>query len=224
LGIGYIYKNRHNFDTKFVLLVFLIYSFYLRDVGKAYGHGGEFLRYMFLFFGIFALYAGSELSTLYDLVPSRVLRENKMAISVILFILLLSYSFARISIYYTHIDKYDYNAQKGVLQYLSQNKEEDEALRIFGEFSPVLIWYGDVELIFVPESIKLLIPKEYSTFKYDEDSIYYYKLLTKIDTDYVYDTPTYDYFDIIFMKISKDERHFKLVYHDRRGYKLWRII
>lgn len=224
----HMYRNRKKFEIKFIFLTFVFFAYYIIKGGHVhydtYRHGGEFIRLMFFFFGVFALYSGIEMSMLYDLLPLKVLKEKKGTILAVLLIFLALYSFGRISTFYTQTDKYDFNAQKGVLEYLSENRDVNERLRVFGEFSPVLMWYGDATLIHYPGSPLISILSEGESFEYDRDGAYYYKLFDKIGIDYVYDIPKYDYLDPIFEKINDDKKHFELVYADEKGYRLWKVI
>jgi hypothetical protein len=224
----HMYRNRKEFEKKFIFLTFAFFAYYILAEGHVHystnRHGGELIRYMFFFFGVFAVYSGIEMSRLYDALPLKVLKEKKRTILAVLLIFLALYSFGRISMFYTQTDKYDFNAQKGVLEYLSENRDVNERLRVFGELSSVLIWYGDATLIHYPESPLISILSGGERLEYGRDSIYYHRLFSKIGISYVYDIPGYDYLDPIFEKINDDKEHFRLVYSDEKGYRLWKVI
>ncbi|MBR9706004.1 hypothetical protein GOV14_03150 [Candidatus Pacearchaeota archaeon] len=213
----YIFNNRKEFETKFVFFVFIIVGY---TVG--YWHHHAFIRMVFPLFGVLALYSGIEMSRLYERLPLNLLKENKDKILGIFLLFVLVFSFGRLYLFYGQIDKYQ--GENGVINYINENRKSNASPRIFGEYSNVLGWYGDAVLIHLHSSELFRVLSGGKVFDNREDSIYYYNLLNDIDIQYVYDSPKHEYFDEIFDKIEVDEKNFKLLYSDEKGYRLWKVI
>jgi hypothetical protein len=218
----YILRNIKKFEQLVILLLFVSYTYYM-----GLSSLDEITRYYHHFIGIFALYAGIELSILYDSILLQPLKKNKNKIAIILLLFGATYSFGKIYPLYSTWDKYEINAHQDVIKFLDEHREDKQPIRIFGEFAPALNWYGDAVRVY-PESPIFRVLSNNTKFEYNKnDSEYYYQIFKKINVDYIYDGPTtceeikWYCFDPLIKVIEEDKR-FKLVYN-KSGYRLWKL-
>lgn len=233
----YFVKKRKDFEVIFFSIFFLIYFATLSSNGRTLD------RYFFQFFGIFALYAGIEISKIFDCKPFTILKKNK---SAILGLLLLCYAMFTVVLwapgdfsdeimsgnvsyvsgsfdYRKHFEPWvDYKNGTDVYSYLKINENRTN-LRIYGDSNYILFWYGNHTLI-DPGSITWVAMVN-GSLDYNRDSNYLYHELVKRKIDYIYDSPLQkrEWIDILYIKINDDASHFDLVY-DKDGYRLWKVI
>jgi len=233
----YFVKNRKDFEVKFFTIFFLAYFATLTFTGR------YLERYFFPFYGIFALYAGIEISKICDFIPFRVIREKKSAILGLLLLCFamftvvlwapgdFSHEMASGNVSYVassfdprkHVEPWvDFKNQTEVYSYLKSN-ENRTGLRIYGDGNYILYWYGNYTVI-DPGSITWVTMVN-GSLDYNRDSDYLYRELTKRKIDYIYDSPLQkqEWKDNLYIKINEDKEHFDLVY-DKDGYRLWKVI
>ena len=79
----YIFRNRKRYEAQFTAIFFMIFLIFM------YISDWRLLvRYFYPFFGIFALFAGIEMSRFYDMIPIKVIRKKRKIIIMNILILL----------------------------------------------------------------------------------------------------------------------------------------
>jgi len=239
----YMFKNRRNAEVKYLVACFVIFLFFLHI------HGGRLLiRYLYPFLGVFALYAGIEISRLYDKIPIRIIKEKKNAIiKIVLTILCVMIimipsipnflSDIKNSNYRSAVDSINYNSfdprepdisikkELNVVENL-QNNEKRKNLIILADYDLVNNWYGEYTSIRLTDRLFLILNHNINKEPFDvtKNSTYLYNNLKKIGIDYIYDSPERKRgsIDILFDKINQDPAHFELVYN-KDGHRLWKM-
>jgi len=239
----YIFKNKRNAEVRYLVACFVIFLFFLHI------HGGRLLiRYLYPFLGVFALYAGIEISKLYDIIPIKIIKEKKnviikIALTLLCVILIMipsvpnflsdtknsNYRSAVNSINYNSfsIGEADINIKKelNVVEYL-QNNEKRKNLIILSDYDLVNNWYGEYTSIGLTDLQFLIRNYEINNEPFDvtKNNTYLYNNLKKIGINYIYDSPERNRgsIEILFNKINQDPAHFELVYN-KDGHRLWKI-
>ena len=241
----YIFRNWRKIEVQYTAACFVVFLIFL------YISGWRLLtRYLYPFLGVFALYAGIEMSRWYNVIPIEVIKRKKNAIVkttiIILCITTLLLMPIGIGNIMSNIKSGNYNAiangidpsyldprephfqcvfenESSVLDYL-QSKEKEKNLIIFGECTYVFNWYGNYTTLGPLERSFLVrnhnINKE--PFDFTKNSTYIYNNLKKLGVDYVSATGKQGLEEILFDKINQDPEHFELVYN-KNGYRLWKL-
>ena len=240
----YIFRNRRTVEVQYTVACFAVFLIIL------YISGWRLLvRYLFPFLGIFALYAGIEMSRLYDKIPFAVIKKKKRAIITIAILICCmmpimipapgihlsdiksgNYKSVMSDLNLSDLDPRephisdDWRNKMRVVEYLQTKKEKD--LIIIGLYDVGrFTWYGNYTAInprYDPAfRVHNKVNKE--PFNLTKNSTYIYNNLKKMGVDYIYacDSP-YPEDEMIFDKINQDPEHFELVY-DKNGYRLWKI-
>lgn len=242
----YIVRNVKKVEVQYLIACFSVFIFFL------YMSGWALLpRYLIPFLGVFALYAGIELSRWYNAIPIRStklkIKRNTIIKILVIIIFIMPLLIIPSGITYnikdgdfksivnksyiaclhdpreSHI-KSDFESNSKVLDYLQSNQKEKN-LVIFGETSRVFGWYGNYTTL-RPDSISFLVLNyniNKGLFDFNTDSTYIYNNLKKMDVDYIYDDIHRTQLDqTLLNKIDEDKEHFERVY-DKSGYRLWKI-
>ena len=239
----YMFKNRRNAEVRYLVACFVIFLFFLHI------HGGRLLiRYLYPFLGVFALYAGIEISKLYDIIPIKIVKEKKnVIIKIVLTILCVMIimipsvpnflSEIKNSNYTSAVNSINYNSfsigepdisikkELNVLEYL-QNNDKRKNLIILSDYDLVNNWYGEYTSIRLIDLQFSILNYEINNEPFDvtKNNTYLYNNLKKIDIDYIYDSPESKCgsIEILFDKINQDPAHFELVYN-KDGHRLWKM-
>lgn len=71
----YIFRNRKKYEAQFTATLFVIFLIFMH-----LSVWNMLVRYLYPFFGLFALFAGIEMSRFYDMMPIKVIRKKKKII------------------------------------------------------------------------------------------------------------------------------------------------
>ena len=242
----YIFRNRRNVDVQYTIACFVIFLICLDISGWRL-----LVRYVYPFLGIFAVFAGLEMSRLYDKIPVEVIKKKKKAIISIAIMIgcimpiiipsmgihLSDIKSGNFKSVITDINISDLNPMEPhisnkyvnpltVLEYLQTKKEKDPIILGDGNDINILVWYGNYTALKPWDpSFRVLnnrVNKE--SFNFTENSTYIYINLKKMGVDYIYARPypREGLDEILFDKINQDPEHFELVYN-KTGYRLWKI-
>jgi hypothetical protein len=242
--IFYMFRNRRNVEVQYVITCFIIFLVILYI-----SRWRLLVRYLYPFLGIFALYAGIEMSKLYDKISIDVIKKKKKVIITIAIILccMMSIMIPTPGIHLSDIKSGNYKSVMSdlnlsdldprephissetvnklrVLEYL-QNNEKEKDLIIIGYDSDIFIWYGHYTALYPIDSSFIVLNYKVNKepFDFTKNSAYIYNNLKKMDVDYIYACgPPCPVDEMLFDKINQDPEHFELVY-DKNGYRLWKI-
>jgi 4-amino-4-deoxy-L-arabinose transferase-like glycosyltransferase len=241
-ALVYMIRNWKKIEVQCTVACFAVFLVFLSICGSRL-----LVRYLYPFLGIFALFAGIEMSRLYDLIPSKTLKKKKgliitaIVIALCITLLLLiptnftaniktgNYKSIVTNMTLTSFDPREANNvledEMGIVEYLQKN-EKEKNLVIFTDYDHVNTWYGNYTSL-SPGSISFLllnhkVNKE--PFDVTKNSTYIYNSFKKIGINYVYDSPKWKRgkIEMLFETINQDPEHFELVY-DKNGYRLWKI-
>jgi hypothetical protein len=236
----YILRNMRKIEVRYLIACFSVFIIFL------YVTEWRLLpRYLIPFFGVFALYAGIEISRWYSAIPMPIkFTKLKLKIkrnTIIKFIVIIIFVMplviipsgisheviegdyksivneAYISCLHNPMEPH-FQSKWNVLNYL-QSSEKEKNLIIFGESNWVLTvkWYENYTLLDLNYNING------EPFDFNQNSAYIYNNLKKIGVDYVYAAHHGGALEqILFNKINEDTEHFELVYN-QDGQRLWKI-
>jgi len=239
----YIFRNRRNIETQYIALCFIIFLIILKI-----SEYNITTRYLYPFLGIFALYAGIEMSRLYDKIPIEVIKKKKKAIITIAIIIccIMSIMIPALGLHLSDIKSGNYKSvmsdlnlsdldprephissetvnKLSVLEYLQTKKEKNQI--ILGYDIDILTWYGNCTALNPWDVTFIVLNNKVNKepFNFTKNSTYIHNNLKKMGVDYIYacDSPC-PVDEMLFDKINQDPEHFELVY-DKNGYRLWKI-
>ena len=241
----YLFRNWRKIEVQYVITCFVIFLICLDISGRRL-----LVRYLYPFLGIFAIYAGIEISRLYDKIPVEVIKKKKKAIITIAIIIccMMYIMIPAPGIHLSDIKKGNYKSvmsdinlsdldprephissetvnKLSVLEYLQTKNKEEKDLIILGWGIDILTWYGNCTALtpWDPLFIVLNNKANKEPFDFTKNSTYIYNNLKKMGVDYIYACDSSSPLDeILFDKINQDPEHFELVYN-KNGYRLWKI-
>ena len=242
--IFYMFRNRKNVEVQYIAVFFVVFLIFLKISGARL-----LVRYLYPFLGIFAVYAGIEMSRLYDKIPVEVIKKKKKAIiSIAIIICCIMYmmiptpgihlsdikngnyksvmsdlNLSDLDFQEPHISSKTVN-KLSVLEYLQNNEKEKDLIIIVYDMD-ILTWYGNYTALTPWDFSFRVLNNEVNKepFNFSKNSTYIYNNLKKMGVDYISACgSTCPVDEILFDKINQDPEHFELV-HDKKGYRLWKI-
>jgi hypothetical protein len=243
LTFFYMFRNRKDVEVQYIAILFIAFLILLKGWVK--------VRYLYPFFGIFAVYAGVEMSRLYDKIQVAVIKKKKNAIITIAILIccimpimvpvpgihLSDIKSGNYKSVISDINISDFDPREPyissetlnmlpVLEYLQTKKEKDPIILGDGIDIDILVCYGNYTALkpWDPSFIVLNYKVNKEPFNFSEDSSYIYNNLKNMSVDYIYARPypREGLDEVLFDKINQDPEHFELVYN-KKGYRLWKI-
>jgi hypothetical protein len=225
--IFYMIRNRRNIEVQYTAGCFVVFLICL------YLSGWRLLaRYLYPFLGIFAVYAGIEMSRLYDKISIEVIKKKKKVILAIAIILccMIQIMVPIPGIYLSDIKSGNYKLVMSdlnlsdfdpvqpyisrewinkidVVEYM-QNKE-DKGLIIAGLYDvDFFTWYGGYTAI-NPKNDRTFRKLNYDVnkkrFDFTKNSTHIYNNLKKMGVDYIYTPPCPLQWEVRFNEILHDK-------------------
>jgi len=232
----YMIKRWKEIEVRYTIIIYAVFMFFV------YYTGAWLIRYfLYPVLGIFAFFAGIEISKLYNKIHIKILKEKNVikTVTVIFLCIILIIAPAPISFisdlktsnYKSLIGRLDptklylnsvYENESGVLEYLQNEGEKD--IIILGDFNYKCNWYGENYTSLEPWSRSFTILNSEEPFNFTKNSTYIYINLKKLGIDYIYDSPVREYGleKLLFGKVNQDPEHFEPVYN-KNSYRLWKI-
>ena len=215
----YMLRNRKNYDVRVVGASFIVFVGFMVFLAPRL-----LVRYLYPFLGVFALYAGIEISRIYGRIPFHRLRLSAVRhiLPTCVFILLIISTFVFFGfVHHTYTPLTD-NTQQELLQYLQSTNTGDVRIFTDGGISELLCWYGNYTTL-TPSSLSFIMLTNGKHLYFNESSGYYHAVFKDAGIDYVLGTPRKSITDRVFEEISKDSTHFELVF-DKNETKLWKVL
>ena len=244
----YMLRNIKKPEVQYLIACFSVFIIFLYISGWAL-----LARYLIPFLGVFALYAGIEISRWYNAIPMPI-RFTKLKIKrdtiikifvIIIFIMPLliipttitpnvkggdfksivneSYISCLHDPREPHI-KSDFESSLKVLKYL-QNSQKEKNLIIFGERNMVFDWYGTYTVL--PPNLRTFLVLNYNInkepFDFNQNSTYMYNNLKAIGVDYVYAAYYGDALDELLFDKINEDTEHFELVYDEGGHRLWKI-
>ncbi len=219
--VVYFIRNRKDLFANFVLFSFVTYFFIFLS---AFGH--FHVRYFASFYGVFALFAGIEISKLWN----KIFKEKEIMTQFLFLIALIFVIFGAATESGEPIPSELEMDSLNPLYIETPGKKWPNEFDIIhrgvrdtvvvGEYNGVLSWYGENTVMpFKWRNFKAKIKKG---LPLHESSTYYYTMFTDISAQYVYDSPEKGRYEEIFATIAHDAERFELVFSSD-GHRVWKI-
>ena len=244
----YMLRNIKKTEVQYFIACFSVFIIFLYISGWAL-----LTRYLIPFLGVFALYAGIELSRWYNAIPIPIkftklkIKRNTIIKILIIIIFIMPLLIIPSGITYSIKDgdfksivnesyisclhdprephiKSDFESSLKVLHYL-QNRQKGKKLVIFGERSKVFDWYGDYTVL--PPNSRTFLVLNYNMnkepFDFNRNSTYIYNNLKAIGVDYVYAAYYGDALDELLFDKINEDTELFELMYEEGGHRLWKI-